>query len=98
MHIDDELVPTDGDKKALMMIVQALHKAKTKHPSWPSEDIFHAHSILGEEYGEIIKACIDYYNHNDELEPLFAEAAQTGAMAIRFLGDFFDNPDIKRTK
>lgn len=98
MYIDDELVPTDGDKKALMMIVKALHKAKTKHPSWPSEDIFHAHSILGEEYGEVIKSVVDHYNHAGSIEDVHLETAQTGAMCIRFLGDLFDNPDAKRRK
>ena len=99
MYIDDELVPTDGDKNALMMIIKALHKAKTKHPYWPSEDIFHAHSILGEEYGESLRECVEYYNGKDEsLNKIFAETSQTGAMCIRFLADFFDNPHINRQK
>ena len=61
-----------------------LRKAESKHPGWPTDPI-HAAAILAEESGELVQACIDYVYNDEDGEKAVIEAAQCGAMAIRFL-------------
>lgn len=77
-------------EKALDFILTELKIAKLKHPEWP-EDKIHCAAILGEEAGELLQSSIDYeyaknYRKKKAAEDnMILEAAQTGAMAIRFL-------------
>jgi len=65
-------------------MVTELAKAEEKHPSWPT-DIIHASAVVGEESGELIRACLQVEYENGSIAEAKKEAIQTGAMAIRFL-------------
>lgn len=73
---------------AIEYIFQELRAAEKKHPGWPT-DLVYASAILNEEAGELTQAVLDYSfkpEHDPELlEKVMREAAQTGAMAMRFL-------------
>lgn len=61
-----------------------LEKAIEKH-KWPT-DIIHAAAVVGEESGELTQAANDHiYESGDNIEAMKLEAAQTAAVAIRFL-------------
>jgi hypothetical protein len=67
------------------MIFDALKEAEKKHPGWPKDPI-HAAGIMAEECGETMQACIDAcYSQPSMIHKAAREAAQTGAMAVRFL-------------
>lgn len=75
----------------LDLIDSELKKALKKHPEWPG-DMIHQAAILGEEAGELLQASIDYEyakvfktKKSQAYENMILEAAQVGAMAIRFL-------------
>lgn len=68
----------------IFLIFDELRKAEKKHPGWPIDPI-HASAILAEESGELTQACIDYVYADTDGERAIIEAAQVGAMAIRFL-------------
>ena len=61
-----------------------LQEAKKKWPNWVCDPI-HAAVILGEEAGELMRAANQFSYENGSLEAMEKEAAQAGAMAIRFL-------------
>lgn len=63
-----------------------MGKAVTKFPQWPTDPL-HAIAILGEEYGELNKAVLQYtYEpHKTSTDEIRMEAIQTATMAIRFL-------------
>jgi NTP pyrophosphatase (non-canonical NTP hydrolase) len=66
-------------------IFQELKRAEKKFPGWP-EDPVHAAAILAEEAGELVQAALDFfYGREKNPEKMRLEAAQTGAMAVRFL-------------
>jgi NTP pyrophosphatase (non-canonical NTP hydrolase) len=71
---------------AIYNIVLELKKAKAKFPNWPTDPL-HALAVLGEEYGELNKAVLQYsYEpHKTSLEEIRSEAIQTAAMAMRFI-------------
>ncbi|MBF0482244.1 MAG: hypothetical protein HQL37_15315 [Alphaproteobacteria bacterium] len=69
---------------AIQAILEELSKAREKHPEWV-EDPIHAAAILAEEAGELVKAAIDFSYSGAPIGEMFVEAAQVGAMAIRFL-------------
>lgn len=71
--------------RAHFLINEELKKAKAKW-LWPSDPI-HAGAVLAEEAGELVQACNDFtYNQTrDSKKAMAEEAAQVGAMAIRFL-------------
>lgn len=72
-------------EKALDMILMELREAEKKFPYWPG-DVVHAAAIVAEESGELTQAALDrYYERHDSDNRMIKEAAQTGAMAIRFL-------------
>jgi len=77
-------------EKAIELITDELLKAQEKHPNWPTDKI-HCAAILGEEAGELLQSSIDYeyagnsFSKRTHHENMIIEAAQTGAMAIRFL-------------
>jgi len=62
-----------------------LQKATTKFPTWPTDPL-HAVSVLGEEYGELVKEVLQsvYEPHKSSPEAVSKEALQCAAMALRF--------------
>ena len=62
-----------------------LSKAIAKFPTWP-KDPLHAVAILGEEYGELVKAALQDTYEPGKSKPgeMRKEAIQCAAMAIRF--------------
>ena len=80
-----------------LMIAEEVERASRIHPRWPKDPI-HAMAVLGEEYGELNKAILQYiYEPHKEvtLEDIEEEAIQTAAMAIRFLVNL-DRYDFKK--
>jgi NTP pyrophosphatase (non-canonical NTP hydrolase) len=72
-------------EKAWDLIFAELKRAEAKFPGWPADPV-HGAAILAEEAGELVKAALDfYYGRHDGVDPMEKEAAQTGAMALRFL-------------
>lgn len=69
---------------AIDAIIDQLRKAEQKHPFWPTDPI-HAAAILAEEAGELVQATIDFVYSGKDIQEAAFEAAQCGAMAIRFL-------------
>ncbi len=67
-------------------VLDEVNRATTKFPTWP-DDAQHAISILGEEFGELTKACLQmtYEPHKVTPEDITSEAIQTAAMALRFV-------------
>lgn len=65
-------------------IFEELRKAEEKHPGWPMDPV-HAAAILAEEAGELVQAALDYTYQGGSEKQMELEAAQCGAMAIRFL-------------
>ena len=72
--------------KVNALILLELVNAKKKHPGWP-EDPVHAVAILNEEAGELTQACLDFTYDDKSIEQAMIEAAQCGAMVIRFLSN-----------
>lgn len=72
----------------LAQIKQEVISSLKKHPKWPS-DPFYALAILGEEYGEVVKAVVDRYsshlNNPGSLEEIRKELYQVAAMCVRML-------------
>jgi NTP pyrophosphatase (non-canonical NTP hydrolase) len=66
-------------------ILNELEDAKKAYPMWPADPL-HAVNVLGEEYGELVKAILQqtYEPHKVTKEDIRKEAIQTAAMAIRF--------------
>jgi NTP pyrophosphatase (non-canonical NTP hydrolase) len=65
-------------------IMIELTKAECKHPEWP-DDIVHNAGIVIEEAGEAMRAALNTYYENENIEELKKELAQTGSTVIRFL-------------
>ena len=68
-----------------------LDRATEKFPTWPS-DPFHALAVLGEEYGELNQAVLQftYEPGKATMADIKAEAVQTAAMAARFLMSVYE--------
>lgn len=66
-------------------ILKEVERATLKFPTWPTDPL-HALAILGEEYGELTKAVLQwtYEPHKTSLDEIRIEAIQTAAMALRF--------------
>lgn len=78
-------------------IFEELRKAEAKFPGWPDDPV-HGAAILVEEAGELMQAALDFYYHRSATpEKMHKEAAQTGAMAVRFLLALYDGP-LQREK
>lgn len=63
-----------------------LLRAVKKYPTWPTDPL-HALAVLGEEYGELNKAMLQYtYEpYKESKKHVREEAIQTAAMAIRLI-------------
>lgn len=71
--------------QAINDILLELRQAVLKYPTFPTDKIY-AGAILAEESGELVQACNDYvHNKESDKTKMKTEAAQVGAMAIRFL-------------
>jgi len=78
-----ECVKTSED--LLEAIFKELRYAEKKFPGWPT-DVVHAAAIVAEEAGELVQAALDWNYHREEwTTKMEKEAAQTAAMAMRFL-------------
>ena len=66
-------------------VKEELARATAKYPTWPNDPL-HALAVLGEEYGELNKAALQftYEPHKTSLRAVREEAIQTAAMALRF--------------
>lgn len=82
---------------AIDAVRHELKKAEEKFPWWPTDPV-HAAAIVAEEAGELVKAALQYIHEAGDPNEMFIEAAQTGAMAIRFLRAIggLEFPDVKR--
>jgi len=65
-------------------ILEELNNAEKLHPKWPKDPI-HAAAIVGEESGELTRACLRWVYEMGEHEDMETEAIHTAATAIRFL-------------
>lgn len=79
-------------------VLEELNRATKKFPTWPTNP-FHALAILGEEYGELDKALVQYTYEPEKstFEDVRSEAVQTAAMALRFLMSI-DNYKYERSE
>ena len=84
--------------RAIKMTMEALRAAEAKFPGWP-EDPIHGAAIVAEEAGELVRASLDfYYGRHDGTDDMEKEAAQTAAVAIRFLLDLHLQSRQRREK
>jgi NTP pyrophosphatase (non-canonical NTP hydrolase) len=69
-----------------LAVLSELAEARKKYPTWPTDPL-HAHAVLGEECGELLKAILQttYEPHKANRSHVRKEALQTAAMALRFL-------------
>lgn len=73
-----------SELEVIKLILNELKEAKEKWPNWAYDPV-HATGILNEEAGECMQASLDFCYSNGNIEQMKKEAAQVGAMAIRFL-------------
>lgn len=71
-------------RETMKLINTELKNAIAKYPEWP-DDLIHAASVVNEEAGELIRACLNHHYHGANGENVKTEAIQTAAMAIRFI-------------
>lgn len=66
-------------------IMHEVARATEKFPTWPTDPL-HAVAVLGEEYGELVKAVLQsvYEPHKSSPADVREEAIQCAAMAVRF--------------
>lgn len=69
---------------AIFLIETELQLAKSKFPTWHTDPI-HAASVVAEEAGELVRAALRLTYENGSFHEMKREAAQVGAMAVRFL-------------
>lgn len=71
---------------SLKLVLSELEKARRKFPTWPTDPL-HAIAVVGEEFGELIKAVLQvtYEPHKTHWSEVEEEAVQTAAMAMRFV-------------
>jgi NTP pyrophosphatase (non-canonical NTP hydrolase) len=85
-------------EQAIDLMFAELRKAEAKFPGWP-EDPVHGAAIVAEEAGELVKAALDfYYGRSKWIRQMEKEAAQTAAMALRFLSDLHRHGQPAREK
>lgn len=70
----------------LDQIAAEVARAKLKFPTWPTDPL-HAVCVLGEEFGELMKATLEhtYEPEKSSAADVRKEAVQTAAMALRFI-------------
>lgn len=67
-------------------VLKEVDRAIFKFPTWPTDPL-HAIAVLGEEFGELTKAVLQYTYEpsKTDLKEIRMEAIQTAAMALRFV-------------
>ena len=67
-------------------VLNEVERATAKFPTWPTDPL-HALAVLGEEYGELNKAMLQftYEPHKTSRDEIRKEAIQTAAMALRLV-------------
>lgn len=68
-------------------VLAELDRAKAKFPTWPTDPL-HALAVLGEEFGELTKAMLQFtYEPHKKVtrQDIREEAVQTAAMALRLV-------------
>lgn len=67
-------------------VLEEVQRATAKFPTWPTDPL-HAVAVLGEEYGELVKATLQavYEPHKSNMADVREEAIQCAAMALRFV-------------
>jgi len=77
--------------KIVKEILKEVERATKKFPTWPTDPL-HAVAVLGEEFGELTKAVLQftYEPHKTTLDEIRVEAVQTAAMALRFAASLED--------
>ena len=81
----------------ITLTLDEWEKAVAKFPTWPT-DPHHALSVLGEEYGELTKAVLQftYEPHKGvTMADIRQEAVQTAATALRWI-ESLDSYEFKR--
>jgi len=64
-----------------MAVSEELRRADEKHAD--AADIYEMLAILGEEFGELQQAVLDYDYHGGSRDAILKEAVQVGAMATK---------------
>lgn len=68
----------------IQKILNEKHRAQMLHPHWP-DDILHQMAIVGEEYGEAVRAAVQYVYEGGDKEEVRKELIQTCATILRLL-------------
>lgn len=71
--------------QVLAQVLAELNRATAKFPTWPTDPL-HALAVLGEEFGELTKAMLQFtYEPHKKVtrQDIRSEAIQTAAMALR---------------
>lgn len=74
-------------ERCLEAVRGEVRRGQEIHPAWPS-DPFHALAILGEEFGELTRAIVQWTYERDKISShadVAEEALQAAAMALRFM-------------
>lgn len=76
--------PIGWNDRVIKDVIDELARAVKKFPTWPTDPL-HAVAVLGEEYGELVKAMLQntYEPHLTSKLEIRKEALQTAAMALR---------------
>lgn len=68
----------------VVKVHEELKRAEEKHPHFPV-DIIHMVSIMNEESGEAVRAGLNYFYEQGDIEEVKNELIQTAAMCFRCL-------------
>ena len=73
-------------EQVITLVRDEIEKAIEKFPTWPTDPL-HALAVLGEEYGELNKAMLQFVYEpcKTEKHEIEKEAIQTAAMALRLI-------------
>ena len=82
--LPQESVQNDKQRAQSSEVDAEVARAVAKFPTWPTDPL-HALAVLGEEFGELTKAMLQftYEPHKTSREEIRTEALQTAAMALR---------------
>ena len=67
-------------------VLSELERATVLYPTWPNDPL-HALAVLGEEFGELTKATLQFTYEPQKVThaQLRSEAVQVAAMALRYI-------------
>ena len=78
----EHVPPSDVFDGIELDLYAELDNAEENFPEWPT-DLAHGMAILGEEYGEAVKATVDFAFHDGSIDDIREELVQLGAMVFR---------------